>query len=417
MLLVGIAGSLYAATFKMIKHFFKKTRPWPLALSLFLAFSATKSLATPVDQPIEPWTLRNMMGRGVNMKAALGDKYDWWIEYTPRHGDAIEAAGFQSVRVWFFWAGLNSGSPDYTLDPAALADMQAIIDDLLRRNLVVVLVPMELGKYGESDWTKNPSAHKDQYVRVWEQLANHFSDHSHRLVFDLFNEPHNELKKAQLNDWYRSVVPIIRQSNPTRVLLFNGDNWGTASTLKNVEIPAETGKYFMGDFHYYLPMGFTHQGNLPWKGEIAHKNTVQSEFDKALAWSKQYGVPVVCTEWGSNDKRSLSEREAYHRFIRDELLVRGFPYQQYAFSDAQFKMYDGFAFKWVYPTLRDIAVGGTASWETSADLQQQRQNHWLQNLAALRLDLVLKYFVQTQIISLDDYIETSSYHQQTIDNR
>ncbi|ACK72958.1 glycoside hydrolase family 5 [Gloeothece citriformis PCC 7424] len=369
---------------------FRNPQQWILALLFLLTILASKSLSAPPDQPINPWTLRNMMGRGVNMKAALGGKHNWWIKYNPKHGEAIQKAGFNSVRVWFFWAGLNSGSPDYTLSPAALEDMENIINDLLNRNLVVVLVPMELGNYGEKNLTTNPSAHKAKYLSIWKQLADRFRNHSHRLVFDLFNEPHGELGKKELNDWHESVVPIIRKTNPTRVLIFNGDDWGTASTLKNIIIPPEAGQYVMGDFHYYWPMGFTHHGNQAWTGTVEQKNRVRVEFNKAVAWSKKYDIPVVCTEWGSNNIRSLSEREAYHLFIRDELLVRGFSYQQYAFSDGQFKMYDGFKHQWVYPTLRDIAVAGDASWEVSASKPDHRPK-WKQYLANLRFDFLFKY--------------------------
>ena len=69
-------------------------------------------------------------------------------------------------------------------------------------------------------WLDNPSAFNSKLPRleaIWTQIAERFKDKNQTLLFEIFNEPHL-MSATQLNTMNAKVLPIIRATNPTRMV-------------------------------------------------------------------------------------------------------------------------------------------------------------------------------------------------------
>jgi endoglucanase len=335
--------------------------------------SRTRSdLIDKLDQgPIDPWVMRDLIGRGINLKAVyLHNAPGWGVEYDSAYVDAIKQAGFDSVRIWAVLqseAGTRKNYADdvnNTIHPGFFKELDERINDVLDREMVVVLNFLELGGFDSAteEW-------KVVLVNLWRQIAEHYKDYSHRLVFQPINESHDELD-AVLSDWYAAVTDEIRKTNPTRILLYSPANWGKGD-LSEIMIPASAGEYYMGGVHPYEPHCYTHQGwgkcgtNLYWDAANPDDlSPIDELLDKQLAWSKEHNKPVIADEWGTGNVPCGEEQLAWATYVRDACLKRGFAYMYFDFIDAHdWGIYDTAKKEWKSETLKDVLVGGEAPWD------------------------------------------------------
>lgn len=327
-----------------------------LVLTSFLPFC---SPVTAQPSSIDPWTMRDMMGRGVNMKCSLDGTYGWWDAFNVAIPQKIAATGFTSVRVWAaFEASKDIGpAPDYTLRSGNLAALDAIVDGCLAQNLVVLLNLTQR----DSGINNADAVAKAKFLKVWEQLAGRYANRSPKLVFNILNEPNGPLTTEILNGWYADVTPIIRATNPTRILLYNGGGYANAATLKDMVVPASAGAYYMGNCHIYPPMSFTHGGTMQWVGSDEQKATPLARIRDAEDWVQRTGKPMTVTEWGGNNKRPVGERAAYAQFLKDEFEARGFAWQYFTFNNEndRFAIYNADTDSWMHPQIRDVLISGT----------------------------------------------------------
>lgn len=262
--------------------------------------------------------------RGINVdvslpKAGSPDK----VLYEPTQYDAVRAAGFQSIR--FFLSAAD--------DPAIY---EARINDALDRGLIVVIC-----LWGSNHWASNPDEGIDEFVSVWNRIAEHYQDYPIDLVFELFNEPaglfvkpgqrHGLEDGGAVMKYLNAAIPVIRKTNPNRLLAIGGPGLNGALELEEYVTPMhltyqlENGTGFeddantLGVFHMYHPYGFTHWNtslnDLPnWRGEI------KSLMSHAERWSARWNKPVLLSEWGAwaPPCHSVDDFETYLKFVKDE---------------------------------------------------------------------------------------------------
>lgn len=321
--------------------------------------------------PLDPWSLRDRMGRGLNVKAfRLNGAPGWGATYDSRYADVIADAGFDSVRVWAFVQNESGGmrnfgsDPNNTLVPEFFSELDQRVNDFLDRDLVVILNFFELGGFETGS-----NEYKTIFVNLWTQIAEHYQGYSDRLVFQPINESHDGLDEV-LSDWYLAFTEAVRRTNPTRVILYSPPNWGKGS-LFDISIPAAAGEYYMGGVHPYEPFCYTHQGwsgcatGIHWTGSEEDRSPVTRLLDTAQRWSDAHDKPVVADEWGAVDGvPSLTERVAWASFVRDECFSRGFAYTYFDFpAGHDWSIYDNGADRWRDEALRDALLGGEAPWD------------------------------------------------------
>ena len=301
----------------------KSTVPIRLLAIALTAFAFDAFAQEPIGSDTRQSIVQRLT-RGINVDVSLPeagspDK----VLYEPVQYDAVKAAGFQSVR--FFLSAAD--------DPAIYA---ARINDALDRGLIVVVC-----LWGRNHWASKPDEGVDEFVSVWNRIAEHYRDYPIDLVFELFNEPaglfvkpgerHGLKDGGTVMKYLNAAIPVIRKTNPNRVLAIGGPGLNGARELEKYVTPMhltyqlEDGTGFeddanmVGVFHMYHPHGFTHWNtslnDLPtWRSEI------KDLMSHAERWSARWNTPVLLSEWGAwaPPCHTVGDFETYLKFVKDE---------------------------------------------------------------------------------------------------
>ncbi|MDP6544601.1 MAG: cellulase family glycosylhydrolase [Phycisphaerae bacterium] len=264
------------------------------------------------------------IGKGINVDVSqfeAGSPVK--VMYDPAQYDAVKVAGFQSVR-FFVVAGK---------DPAIY---KTRITDALDRGLAVVIC-----LWGNGQWASKPKEGKQKFVGVWDRIAKYYRDYPEALVFELWNEPAGLVVKPGaiqgLKDgktvmkYLNAVVPIIRKTNPGRILAIGGPGFNGGRELKEFVTPKyltyklkdgtgfEDDTNIIGIFHTYQPHKFTHW-TLGLDKVPGWKDEVRQQISHPAAWSKKWRKPALLSEWGAwaPPCHSVKDFKAYIGFVTDE---------------------------------------------------------------------------------------------------
>lgn len=263
--------------------------------------------AAPPDAPPDYETLTTGLGLGILFEPQLGEGADTLLNdpYLPLYGDQIEAAGFTSVRLRIDMSQFTASAgpaPDYALSTNFMSDLEFAVTNLLSRrtNSMYVLISPK----GLEDNTAESELLMSNW---WRQVAVKFQDSTHRLIFNLMNEPNINASEftnlTRIESMYRALTDAIRPSNPTRYLVYyraNDEYMDGATKVKNTpysdagpgetdfnhcQIPTNAGPYRIYDFHVL--------GDESPDGE--DKRTARIR--QAWEFRRAYGYPVWSGAW------------------------------------------------------------------------------------------------------------------------
>ncbi|HZV11019.1 MAG TPA: cellulase family glycosylhydrolase, partial [Novosphingobium sp.] len=195
------------------------------------------------------------VGRCLNLGNHLdtGDAQDKRLAAEDFHN--IRAAGFTTVRLPVNWAKYSDPvGRGHGISPLWMARVSAMVDAALDAGLNVILDSHHFDAlHGD------PAAASPWLAALWYQIGWQLEDRpTTRLWFEIDNEPSDRLTNANLMATLGPALAAIRQSNPDRPVLIGGENWSNVESLASLPLPADAHVY--PTFHYYTPMGFTHQG-------------------------------------------------------------------------------------------------------------------------------------------------------------
>lgn len=232
----------------------------------------------------------------------------------------IADAGFTAVRIPTKWSGHAGANPPYTINSTFLARMTEVVGWALDAGLQVIL---NIHHYDEIMVT--PDAHTARVIALWSQIATHFSAYPDELAFEILNEPFGALTDAKWNALYPQLIDTIRQTNPTRRIVFGGTWWNSFHTLDELILPADKSN-LIATFHYYLPFEFTHQGaewvdgSNAWLGQTWGTPTdyqnIATDFDWVRDWADDNNIPVLLGEFGAYYKADQASRLLYTEAVR-----------------------------------------------------------------------------------------------------
>lgn len=197
-------------------------------------------------------------------------------------------------------------------------------------------------------------------IPAWEQLAHHFKNRSHFVIYEILNEPHGiaDERWAQIQG---DAINAIRRIDPKRTIVIGGTDYNSID--KMTILPDYEAEHLIYTFHFYDPHIFTHQGatwnepslaplkDLPFPAG-GHVHEVHETFkdtwvekslenyenestyealcatlDKACDFSKERGVPVYCGEFGAFMIQSPGEdRLKWYEFVCEALRRRAIPW-------------------------------------------------------------------------------------------
>ena len=313
------------------------------------------SLPTFTPAPVTTVELR----RGVNLSNALEAprEGDWGLIIEEEYFDRIKEAGFDFVRLPVTWNGHAEVSAPYTIDPLYFLRVDEVVGWAIERELKIII---ELHSY--SDLMIDPRGQHDRFLAIWKQVAEHYTDYPSSLLFELLNEPSQQLSASLWNDYIIETLAVIRQTNPTRAVVLGSTHWSMFEWVTTLDLPEDP--YILVTFHYYSPADFTTQGaewvensnewlGTTWEGTVQQKTTIVRDFDYVAAWATRHNVQILLGEFGAYSKAPMDSRAHWTAFIREQAEARGFAWAYWEFG-AGFGVYDPQTDQWREPLLQAL---------------------------------------------------------------
>jgi endoglucanase len=293
--------------------------------------------------------------RGVNLSdwlQASSARHINFEKFTKQDLINIKSLGCDVVRLPINLHYMNSGPPDYTIDPLFYDYLDQIIDWAEELELHLILdnhPPFE---------PTDPSI-ADILVPVWTQMARHYRNRSNLIYYEIMNEPH-VISDTKWNDIQGEVIDAIRAVDQMHTIIVGATQWNSYDNLKNM--PAYTDDNLIYTFHFYSPKLFTAQGvgppnatlesvaglpfpydanrmperppefvpgtwewdrweNYPHEGTIEH---VKELIDIAADFQRARNIPVFCGEFGVYIPNSDNEdRVRWYGAVRSYLEEKG----------------------------------------------------------------------------------------------
>lgn len=297
------------------------------------------------------------LGRGMNFGSTLDAPRDgdYGVRLDPSWVDLVSKAGFTHVRLPVRWSNHAGTDEQAQLEPIFLSKVDSIIELIERAGLYIVL---DMHNYRQLDGDPlqphearvEPTVLEQRAVNIWRQLAAHYKGRHPKMLFELYNEPHERLDEAAWNKLHPKLLAAVRASDRARMVLIGPGYWNAARALDRLEVPAD--RNVLIAVHVYEPHSFTHQN--AWNGQYtevlpccskSQRAEIEHSMQTALDWSHRVGHPVVLTEWGVNGKAPPEARASYARVFRDAAEARGFSWTWWDLA-GEFGMYDVKTGRW-----------------------------------------------------------------------
>jgi|GEM_PF-1152909 len=290
-----------------------------LALPAQPAAAQLQHAWTPAPEAVPASGPRLSLGKCVNIANTLEApaEGDWGPAFADAEMERIVAAGFTAIRLPARFSAHATADAPYTVDPAFMERVARITDLATDRGLSVII---DLHHYEEIH--EDPLAHADRLAGMWRQIAERFRDYPPSVSFEIVNEPYMNFTADRLLAVQLPALAAIRESNPTRTVIFDGADWAGLDAM--LESPFPEDPYTVPTFHYYAPVnfGFDHADWLdpPSKDEFGSEGD-RAEIEAALAKVRAYmarsgRVPFV-GEYGAHQIRPPAERAEYYEALTE----------------------------------------------------------------------------------------------------
>jgi len=302
---------------------------------------------------ITPFEMQRQMGVGIN----LGNRLDLWEksakEVKEAFFDSYKEKGFTNVRIPVCWHMHTEKVAPYAINQTFLDSVEQYVDWSLARGLVTVL------NTHHEKWLDDPSnftAGLPRLEAMWTQIAKRFASKSQFLLFEMFNEPFL-MTADQLNTLHGSILPIIRKTNPTRIVLFMGLSHGSpfwiAQHPSTLEIPDD--KQIMLEIHAYDPWKYA--GPSPaqhtW-GSDEDRTALTDWMDGIDAWAKEKQLPIYLGEFGlSKEQTQATGRDDWYRTHYSEMSNRSWAASVWSDGGGHF-IFNYTDLSWQEDILRDL---------------------------------------------------------------
>jgi endoglucanase len=271
----------------------------------------------------------------------------------------VKEAGFDFVRLPVRWNTHAEQEAPYTIDPAFFERVDQVVEWAMARDLTIII---DFHHYEEMMW--DPWSNKERYLGIWKQVAEHYKDHPSSVLFELLNEPNDQLNAQLWNQYIVESLAVVRETNPTRDVVIGAANWNSHEWLSTLDVPDD--EHLIVTFHYYSPFEFTHQGaewageeaqkwlGTTWDATDAEKAEVSANFDLVAVWAARHGnVRILLGEFGAYERAPQDSRLRWTEFVRGEAERHGFAWAYWEMASG-FGAYDPVSHQWREDLLRAL---------------------------------------------------------------
>lgn len=301
---------------------------------------------------VDPFTANKKLGRGINLGNMLEapTEGEWGYFLKTEYFKIIKDAGFNSVRVPIRWSAHAQKSFPYAIDEPFFQRIDRVIEDAFSNNLMITI---NIHHYEEI--MSDPNAEEERFLALWEQIAKRYKNYSYDLIFEILNEPKNNLTAGLWNNFINASIQTIRTEDKKRTLMVGTANWGGISSLNDLILPDDE-KNLIVTFHYYSPFQFTHQGaewisgsndwlGTTWFNRAEQREFIIKDFKIVLAWAQLSNRPINLGEFGAYSKADMNSRILWTTFVASLAMFNGFSFHYWEFC-AGFGAYDPLANSW-----------------------------------------------------------------------
>ena len=275
-----------------MKNRFKSglTAAFLLLCSVFIPAYGTEAASEFVHVPLR---------RGINFTCLEVEEWkpvDYIIE--EKYYIMVKNRGFDHIRL--------------PVNLSLYCDENGIPDDGLLKKIDTAISLAEknglyiiLDMHGCGNINADPDGEKALLFSLWEILAVRYKDYGDFLLFELLNEPNNQIDTAKLNEIQNELIAVIRGIDRDRVLVSAAANSNTVWSLNGLRLPEDDPNIIVA-VHTYDPMSFTHQGaewgstrydKCAWDDSFAED--IENVLDIAASYQNESGRQVWIGEFGT----------------------------------------------------------------------------------------------------------------------
>ncbi len=330
----------------------KARTPTLLIFTAILTFCTCEQPEAPppngIDSLLSPpnaFAQNDKLARSINLGNALEapNEGDWGITLEAEWFSIIKAAGFTGIRLPIRWSAHAELDSPYALHADFRNRVDWAIDQALDNELAVVF-----NVHHYEEMFTDPIGEKSRLMGIWRNIAEHYKDMPDDVIFELFNEPHDQFTSDLWNQYLAEGIALIREIDPYRTLMIGTAGWGGLSAMSDLVLPADSNLIFT--IHYYEPFHFTHQGaewvnnadewlGTTWTGTTAQRIDVELHFQQVLQWAETNKRPVYVGEFGAYRQADMNSRFKWTEHVVQVCEARNFAWGYWEFC-AGFGAYD-----------------------------------------------------------------------------
>ncbi len=254
---------------------------------------------------------------GVNTEIAWGQP-----RATKELISAVKARGFNTIRIPTTWyEHLDS---ENNIDPAWLARVHEVVDYAYSQDMYVILNLHHEEWVNRADLGTAYDEMKPRLLKIWQQLADEFSDYDQHLIFECMNEPR---AKGTTHEWWgpqqnevdcinnlnADFVNLIRSDDSpyadTRLLMIPGYCASSDSTIiSKIVVPDDD--YVAVSIHAYSPYNFTMNADVADHSTFtdAYANELIGIFNGIRTTFIDKDIPVVIGEFSASNYNNTEAR-------------------------------------------------------------------------------------------------------------
>jgi endoglucanase len=303
---------------------------------------------------VDAFVMNSRLGRAVNLGNALEapSEGQWGVTLREEYFQIIKEGGFDAVRIPIRWNAHADTDAPYAIESAFFDRIDWAVNNALSRGLVAII---DFHHYNEL--MDDPGRfHRERFLALWRQIAEHYKNFPDDLLFELLNEPHGDLTHQIWNDLLAEALDIIRQTSPTRNVIIGATGYNGKQELVNrLQLPSDD-RHIIATFHHYSPFHFTHQGaawasgsdawlGTTWEATAKQVRHITEDYDDILHWSRANDRPVFMGEFGAYSEADMDSRVLWTSTSARQAEARGFSWAYWEFC-AGFGAYDDDIGKW-----------------------------------------------------------------------
>ncbi len=321
--------------------------------------------------------------RGINLGNRLESKPDegaWGGRIEDGDLRLIAQRGFDHVRIPVWFSGHATEAEPFSLDAAFMSRVDQVLDAAAAENLAVLLL-----LHGYYELEEDVAGHSPRLLGIWRQLSERFRARPETLAFELFNEPPQKMQSTW-NGLAAQLIAIVRETNPTRLIVVNSTSWADTKTLGSLQLPNDAN--IAAAVHAYEPKLFSFQGKTwgdpSWQtpgvifpgppatpivphaaaqaNAVANQwfaqyntldaaqnpsgpRTVRAQVDQVKAYRESSGRAVMNTEWGPQDGGDMTSRANLMRMMREQCEEASIPWTIWE-DPNNMRLYDSSTGQW-----------------------------------------------------------------------